>query len=634
MGDNSEVFKAIRLMNDNPKYWILSSRAIMVGSDKNGTPILSPDENCFKNKIVITIPEKYPNSMYEWVAKRCSDGYHRWSHTATYDNTIDLSDLAKEYDEWKSISVSHEQLHRRENSQVSSNSSKYEQYTQQSSLNRSITDFLKGQHIYYSSANQFDTMFGKAGCPSKTPGKDCINRIYITCPMSDDDYETKYRKSSHYEVNGRSKFWTVMKTSDGRYYWEELGDINFQEEAKKALEDENPVLEFKDHVKHDPMTKSDIVRLFIKMRPQLEKYICHIETKNKDPWVVIQHFPKLDNYDKFLYQDEFGNISMVDYDEQLGYHQFNLFNLKDCDKFSEDTNISSDFYMNDFRDKIRNAHEYSEKCELLEKFDWYTHIKFAGVSKNKYDEPSTEASKETANYLYFAEYNDNGETVYLVFCTFRDIYNHYYWEYICTTNDCKPYIHSAIESTIELIKAEQKKADEERKRIFEFQKEYAWKWTAHDAGWYNGSDAGHFSININNNQTSIFNNVSTANIGHDKEDIDDILKESTTSAVKPDSISQRLKYMKMKEKKYGNSITQNITVNGDNNTVIGISMTQTSKDDCEQTQTVVIKNSKSEKKKEKRETVLGTLHKALINLAKIIETYTKYLLDHCFDFFD
>ena len=398
MGDNTEILKLIRLMHDSPKYWILSSQTVMVGSDKDGTHIFSPEENCFKNKIVITIPEKYPNSIYEWVAMRCYDGYHRWEHTATYDNTLDLSDLAREYDELKSTS--------------------------------------------------------------------------------------------------------------------------FQEEAKKALEDENPVLEFKDHVKHDPITKSDIVRLFIKMRPQLEKYICHIETGNEDPWVIIQHFPKLDNYDKFLYQDEFGNIIMMDYDEQLGYHLFNLFNLKDCDTLIE----------------------------------------------------------------------------------------------------------------------------EERKKIFEFQKENAWEWTANTTGWNNasafigghwneGSDAGQFKLN-SNDQVPIFRTTFTANIGHDKEDIDNILKESTTSAVEPNSISQRLKYMKMKEKRYGNSVTQNITVNGDNNTVIGISMTQTSKDDCEQTQTVVIKNSKSEKKKEKRETVLGTLHQALINLAKIIETYTKYLLDHCFDFFD
>lgn len=520
MGDNTEILKAIRLMQDNPKYWILSSQTIMVGSDKDGTPIFSPEENCFKNKIVITIPEKYPNSIYEWVAMRCYDGYHRWEHTATYDNKLDLSDLAREYDEWKSTSISHEQLHQQEGTQIVSNSSKYTQCAQQSSLNKSITDFLKDQHIYYSNANQFATMFGKAGCPSKTPGKDCMNRIYITCPMSDDDYELKYRKSSPYEVKGKSKFWTVMKTSDGRYYWEELGDINFQEEVKKALENGNPVLEFKNHVKHDPMVKSDIVRLFIKMRPQLEKYICHIETGNKDPWTIIQHFPKLDNYDKFLYQDEFGNISMVDYDEQLGYFRFNLFNLKECDTLIE----------------------------------------------------------------------------------------------------------------------------EERKKIFEFQKENAWEWAANANGrnnasasiggyWNEGSDAGQFKLN-SNDQAPIFRTTFTANIGHDKKDIDNILKESTTSAVEPNSISQRLKYMKMKEKKYGNSVTQNITVNGDNNTVIGISMTQTSKDDCEQTQTVVIKNSKSEKKKEKRETVLGTLHQALINLAKIIETYTKYLLDHCFDFFD
>lgn len=513
-------------------------------------------------------------------------------------------------------------------------------------LGNAISDFINNQHIYYSECNRFDTMYGTAGCPNKVPGEDYINRIYITCPVLDDDiYKKPYSNATMHEVEQNSKFWTVMKTSDGRYYWEELGDINFQEECKKALEDENPVLEFKNHVKHDPITKSDIVRLFIKMRPQLEKYICHIETKNKDPWVIIQHFPKLDNYDKFLYQDEFGNISMVDYDEQLGYHQFNLFNLKDCDKFSENTNISSDFYMNDFRDKIRNTHEYSEKCELLEKFDWHTHIEFAGISNNKYDEPSIEASKETANYLYFTEYNDNDEIVYLVFCTFRDIYNHYYWEYICTTNDCKPYIHSAIKRTVELIKAEQIKAEKARKQIFEFQKEhqkevwanpnsgYTWEWTPCAGGWYNGSDAGYFQLDYKQAEISnrIFNNASTANIGHDKEDIEDILTASSTSTVKSDSISKKLKYTKMKEDKYGKTMIQNITINGDNNVVIG--MVQSGEDDCEQTQTVVIKKSKSEKKKEKKKSVFGVLHNALINLAKIVELSTQYLLEYVRDIF-
>ena len=60
---------------------------------------------------------------------------------------------------------------------------------------------------------------------------------------------------------------------------------------------------------------------------------------------------------------------------------------------------------------------------------------------------------------------------------------------------------------------------------------------------------------------------------------------------------------------------------------------QTEEDDCEQTQTATIKNSKSEKKKEEKESVFGVLHRALINLAKIIERYTQYLLNHCMDDF-
>lgn len=78
-------------------------------------------------------------------------------------------------------------------------------------------------------------------------------------------------------------------------------------------------------------------------------------------------------------------------------------------------------------------------------------------------------------------------------------------------------------------------------------------------------------------------------------------------------------------------ITQNISGNG--NTVVGISMTQTAKDDCDQTQTVVIKNLKSERKNENKESVFGVLYHALINLVKIVERYTRYLLDHCMDNF-
>lgn len=75
------------------------------------------------------------------------------------------------------------------------------------------------------------------------------------------------------------------------------------------------------------------------------------------------------------------------------------------------------------------------------------------------------------------------------------------------------------------------------------------------------------------------------------------------------------------------NITQNISGNG--NTVVGISMTQTAKDDCDQTESVVIRNSKSEKKK--KDTIIGIFHQSLINLAKILEKASKYLLDHFID---
>ena len=286
----------------------------------------------------------------------------------------------------------------------------------------------------------------------------------------------------------------------------------------------------------------------------------------------------------------------------------------DSDKFKENTILSADLDINEFRSKIRSSSGYSNKVDIFQYFDWYHHLKFAGNSKNKDDKPLLKASRDTTDYLYITEYKDTKEHLYQVFCTFKNIHNDYYWEFICNVNDCKPYIEREIEKHIEIEK--------KREMILEFQREHQEeKQTYQD----------NKQAEINNR---IFNNASTENIGHDKEDIDMILTNSYTSAVNcSSSISKRLKYIEMKQKKHGTITSQNITITGNYNYTVGISMNQTGGDDCEQSQTVVIKNPKSEKKKEKKESVFGVLHHALINLAKIIERYTRYLLDHCMDNF-
>ena len=289
-------------------------------------------------------------------------------------------------------------------------------------------------------------------------------------------------------------------------------------------------------------------------------------------------------------------------------------NDKDCDKFRENTILSADLDINEFRSKIRSSSGYLNKVDIFQYFDWYHHLKFAGKSKNKDDKPLLKASRDTTDYLYITEYKDTKEHLYQVFCTFKNIHNDYYWEFICNVNDCKPYIEREIEKHIEIEK--------KREMILEFQKDQQ-----EEKPTYQDNK----QAEINNR---IFNNASTENIGHDKEDINMILTNSSTSAVNcSSSISKRLKYIEMKQKKYGTITSQNITITGNNNFVVEISMNQTGKDDCEQTQTVIIKNSKSEKKKEKKESVFGVLRHALINLAKIIERYTRYLLDHCMDDF-
>ena len=286
----------------------------------------------------------------------------------------------------------------------------------------------------------------------------------------------------------------------------------------------------------------------------------------------------------------------------------------DSDKLRENTVLSADLDMNEFRSKIRSSSGYSNKVDIFQYFDWYHHLKFAGKSNNKDDKPLLKASRDTTDYLYITEYKDTKEHLYQVFCTFKNIHNDYYWEFICNVNDCKPYIEREIEKHIEIEK--------KREMILEFQREQQ-----EEKSTYQDNK----QAEINNR---IFNNASTENIGHDKEDINMILTNSSTSSVNcSSSISKRLKYIEMKQKKYGTITSQNITITGNYNYTVGISMNQTGKDDCEQTQTVIIKNSKSEKKKEKKESVFGVLHHALINLAKIIERYTRYLLDHCIDNF-
>lgn len=390
---------------------------------------------------------------------------------------------------------------------------------------------------------------------------------------------------------------------------------------------DDPVSEFRQKVKNDDMDHDDVVRLFMKMQSQLEKYILHINTEYESLGIKIQDFPKMSEYDKYLYQDDDGSISIIDYNNNLGYHQFTLFNLKDCDKFRENTILSADLDINEFRSKIRSSSGYSNKVDIFQYFDWYHHLKFAGKSKNKDDKPLLKASRDTTDYLYITEYKDTKERLYQVFCTFKNIHNDYYWEFICNVNDCKPYIEREIEKHIEIEK--------KREMILEFQREQQEEKPTYQDSKY---DWVKYSAGLNNKEAEInnriFNNASTENIGHDKEDIDMILTNSSTSAVNcSSSISKRLKYIEMKQKKHGTITSQNINITGNYNYTVGISMNQTGGDDCEQSQTVVIKNPKSEKKKEKKESVFGVLHHALINLAKIIERYTRYLLDHCMDNF-
>ena len=93
---------------------------------------------------------------------------------------------------------------------------------------------------------------------------------------------------------------------------------------------------------------------------------------------------------------------------------------KDCDKFIENTVLSADLDINEFRSKIRSSSGYSNKVDIFQYFDWYHHLKFAGKSKNKDDKPLLKASRDTTDYLYITEYKDTKEHLYQVFCTFKN----------------------------------------------------------------------------------------------------------------------------------------------------------------------------------------------------------------------
>lgn len=343
----------------------------------------------------------------------------------------------------------------------------------------------------------------------------------------------------------------------------------------------------------------------------------------KDPSILYEWMCEkcYDGYYKWQYIDRYDNdldLSDLNSNEEC--------DDKDCDKSKENTILSADLGINEFRSKIRSSSGYSNKVDIFQYFDWYHHLKFAGKSNNKDDKPLLKASRDTTDYLYITEYKDTKEHLYQVFCTFKNIHNDYYWEFICNVNDCKPYIEREIEKHIEIEK--------KREMILEFQKDQQEEKPTYQDNkydWMRYSALNNKQAEINNR---IFNNASTENIGHDKEYINMILTNSSTSAVNcSSSISEMLKYIEMKQKKYGTITSQNINITGNYNYTVGISMNQTGEDDCEQTQTVIIKNSKSEKKKEKKESVFEVLHHALINLAKIIERYTRYLLDHCMDNF-
>lgn len=241
------------------------------------------------------------------------------------------------------------------------------------------------------------------GRPLLPPGETFENKIVLTIPKDNPSILCEY---------------ICEKCSDGYYKWEYIGtcDNNLDLlDLDLDKEYDDPVSEFRQKVKNDDMDHDDVVRLFMKMQSQLEKYILHINTEYESLGIKIQDFPKMSEYDKYLYQDDDGSISIIDYNNNLGYHQFTLFNLKDCDKFRENTILSADLDINEFRSKIRSSSGYSNKVDIFQYFDWYHHLKFAGKSKNKDDKPLLKASRDTTDYLYITEYKDTKEHLYQVF---------------------------------------------------------------------------------------------------------------------------------------------------------------------------------------------------------------------------
>ena len=91
----------------------------------------------------------------------------------------------------------------------------------------------------------------------------------------------------------------------------------------------------------------------------------------KDPSILYEWMCEkcYDGYYKCKYIDRRDNdldLSDLDSDEE--------YDDKYCDKFKENTILSADLDMNEFRYKIRSCSGYLNKVDIFQYFDWYHHL--------------------------------------------------------------------------------------------------------------------------------------------------------------------------------------------------------------------------------------------------------------------
>lgn len=247
--------------------------------------------------------------------------------------------------------------------------------------------------------------------------------------------------------------------------------------------------------------------------------------------------------------------------------------IENSDKVVEKVHIMESFYIN-----LNYCEDVEDICNLLYRFK--NDVEFIQ------DIPSNDPERGTrsGNYRFIPETPPSSDTLYNLYYTYDDM-----------RNPCEKTIY----------------------KIF---------CTKHDGDkwcWHYLADSNDLHIyGVINNWKEEFNFPTYRDFDKFKE-MDDFYKEHIKK-------KENNKIKKFVSSKINTNTTQIIqTTKGNGNSVVGFKMTQIGEDGCKQTQSVEFKSN--ENQKEKKETFFGVINQGFVNIAKIFEKATKYILDHFLD---